>query len=100
MTPPDSGETVRNQQAVGNGGIEASAPKTLIPAKNRTSPETELWKTRATSPGNAQRLFPVLPGNTYHSTKVMQPIETQVEVVKQTRAEGTVPSKTEVMREA
>src|SRR5258708_14214899 len=99
MTAPDPGDTVRNQQAVGNGSIETSAAKTFISANNRTSSEVELWKTGATGPGNAQRLFPVLPGDTYPSTLVEEPVKTHVQVVKQTRAEGTVPTKAKVVRD-
>src|SRR5260370_7756877 len=91
MTAPDPGDTVGKQQAVGNGDIGTSSAKTCISANNRTSIEDELWKTAATSPGSAQRLFPVLPGDAYPFILVPAPVKAHVQLVTPTSAKGHAP---------
>src|SRR6267378_4815632 len=100
MTALDPGDTVGNQQAVGDGNIETSAAKTLIPDSYGASAEAELWKTRAACPGNAQRLLPVLPGDGCPLTWVIQPVKTDVDMIQQSGGESIVPAKAEVMRDA
>src|SRR5713101_6980593 len=100
MPALDPGDTVGNQQAVGDGIIETSAAETLISDAKRTSSEAELWKTRPASPANAERLLPVLTGDAYPLTRVIEPVKTDVEMVQQSGAESIVPAEAEVMRDA
>src|SRR6266404_83983 len=100
VTAFDPSDAVRNQQAVGDGVIETSAAEALISDANRTSSEAELWKTRPASPGNAERLLPVLTGDAYPLTRVIEPVKTDVEMVQQSGAESIVPAEAEVMRDA
>src|SRR5260370_536474 len=89
MTAPDPGDTVGKQQAVGNGDIGTSSAKTCISANNRTSIEVELWKTAATSPVNAQRLFQVLPGASYPFILFLERVKADVEVREQLESDRT-----------
>ena len=100
MATLNPGDAFSNQQAVGDGIIETTAADSLVPDSYGASFEPELWKTRATSTGNAQRLFPVLPGDAYPLTRVIEPVKTDVEMVQQSGAESIVPAEAEVMRDA
>src|SRR6266581_972181 len=100
VTPSDPRDGVGNQQTIGDGVVETSAAKTLIPDSYGASGEAELWKTRATSAFYTQRLFPVLPGDACPLTRVIQPVKTDVDMIQQSGAESIVPAKAEVMRDA
>src|SRR5258708_20954456 len=97
MTPLDPGDAVRDEQAIGDGAIGIRGGEALVSDINRTSSEVEHWKTGATRPCYSQGLFPVLPGDAYPFTRVIEPVEADVEVVKQRRAKGAVPAEAEVM---
>src|SRR6266550_7592966 len=84
VTPSDPRDGVGNQQTIGDGVVETSAAKTLIPDSYGASAEAELWKTRAACPGNAQSLLPVLPGDAYPLTRVIEPVKTDVRSEEQT----------------
>ena len=98
MTPPDPGDSVSNNEAIGDSDIVVAGSEPLIADAERAATKTELRNGNATGARDAKSLVPVLAGHTDSLTGVIEAIKTNGQVVQESRANGLVPAKAKIMR--
>src|SRR5690242_14620441 len=99
MTVLNPGNAVRDDKPVGNGHIKVAGTKPLVSDVETVGMKSKLGEKNPAGVGNSKCFWPVLPGETIALAGVVQPVETHIEVIEQGRADGFVPSKTEVVGE-
>src|SRR5216110_1307311 len=91
---------VRDYQPIGNGYIKIAGAKPLVPDIETAGVKGEYRKKNPVDARNSKCFWPVLPGEAFSRARVVQPVKADIEMIEQRRANGFVPSKTEVVREA
>src|SRR5882762_9658508 len=90
---------VSDYKPVGNGHIKVPRAKPLVADIKTARVKGKLGKKNPAGTGNSECFWPILPRETIGLAWVVQPVETDIEMIEQGRTEGFVPSKTEVVRE-
>ena len=91
---------VCHDQPIGDGDIKVPRAKPLVPDSKSVCVKAKHRKKNAVGAGNSECFWPILPGETIGLARVVQPVETDIEMIEQGRTDGFVPSKTEVVGES
>src|SRR6267154_2576158 len=91
---------VRDYKPIGNGHIKVAGAKPLVSDVESARMKSKHGKKNPARAGNSECLRPVLPGETIGLARIVQPVESHIEMIEQRRTEGFVPTKTEVVGEA
>src|SRR6266481_6453149 len=91
---------VCHDQPIGDGYIKVPRAKPLVSNSKSVCVKAKHRKKNAAGAGNSECFWPILPGETIGLAGVVQPVETDIEMIEQGRTDGFVPSKTEVVGES
>src|SRR5260370_6187581 len=100
MTGPNPGQAVCHNQAIGDGYISVASADPLVSDAKVVGAKTEHRKGETARAGNPQGLEPILSSDTFGSAGVIQAVETDGQVIEESRAKCAVPAEPLIVRDA